>query len=128
MELTNKYLTYDEYTELGGGIPEVSFKNIEYKAEIIIDEQTFGRFKKIEEYPNELKMCVYDIVTAINNADGTIISESDGDYSVTYATANDLKKTQKGIIKQWLSNVKVNGVPVLYCGADVSENRYNHIS
>ena len=58
------------------------------------------------------------------NKSGNIKSESDGDYSVTYETANsnESNKNIDELIKTWLSEVKVNGIPVLYCGADENEN------
>jgi hypothetical protein len=125
MELTNKYLTYNEYKNLGGDIPEMSFRILEYKAERKIDEKTFNRFQKISEYPQELKMCVYDLITELKKeSTQNIVSESDGDYSVTYAstTKKELESNITGTIKFWLSNTKVNNVPVLYCGTDINEN------
>jgi len=126
MEFTNNYLTYNEYVGLGGDIPEMSFKILEYKAEKKIDEVTFGRFRKSEKYPQELKMCVYDLLVEYNKEiqKSNIVSESDGDYSVTYTiiTKGETENIIKEIIKFWLSNTKVNNVPVLYCGVDLNEN------
>ena len=127
MELINKYLTYEEYRKLGGGIPEMSFKRLEYKAEKKIDEKTFGRFKNIETYPQELKMCIYDLINEYQKETdtGNIISESDGDYSVTYTSTSkkEIENDITGTINSWLSETKINGVPVLYCGVDLNENR-----
>jgi major membrane immunogen (membrane-anchored lipoprotein) len=126
MEFKNNYLTYGEYVTYEGDIPEMSFKRLEYKAEKEIDKKTFGRFKKINQYPTELKMCILDMIDIYDkqNKSGNIKSESDGDYSVTYETANsnESNKNIDELIKTWLSEVKVNGIPVLYCGADENEN------
>ena len=126
MESDKKYLTYNEYRTVGGDIPEMSFNIFEYKAEKKIDECTFRRFRKISEYPKELRMCVLELISEYNKEKnvGNIVSESDGDYSVSYSSysKDDMESNITGTIKTWLSNTKVNGVPVLYCGADLNEN------
>ena len=121
MNFENQYLTYDEYKELGGKLIEKSFNLLEYRAEKNIDEMTSNRFKQLskEEYPKELKLCVYEIIDILhseNNA--SLTSESVGNYSVAYQSSKESKKTKKNIISQYLSEVKVNGVYALYCGAD----------
>lgn len=127
MESMNKYLTYTEYRILGGDIPEMSFKRLEYRAEKKIDEQTFGRFLKIKSYPQELKMCVYELINEYKKEfdSSNIASESDGDYSITYANTSkkEIESNIAGTIKFWLSNITIDGVPVLYCGVDLNENR-----
>lgn len=127
MESMNKYLTYTEYRNLGGDIPEMSFKRLEYRAEKKIDEQTFGRFLKIKSYPQELKMCVYELINEYKKEfdSSNIASESDGDYSITYANTSkkEIESNIAGTIKFWLSNITIDGVPVLYCGVDLNENR-----
>ena len=126
MEFKNNYLTYEEYVTYEEDIPEMSFKRLEYKAEKEIDKKTFGRFKIINKFPTELKMCILDMIDVYDkqNKSGNIKSESDGDYSVTYETtnSNESNKNIDELIKTWLSEVKVNGIPVLYCGADENEN------
>ncbi len=121
MNFENQYLTYDEYKELGGKLIEKSFNLLEYRAEKNIDEMTSNRFKQLskEEYPQELKLCVYELIDILhseNNA--SLTSESVGNYSVAYQSSKESKKTKKNIISQYLSEVKVNGVYALYCGAD----------
>ena len=121
MKFENQYLTYNEYKELGGKLIEKSFNLLEYRAEKNIDEMTSNRFKQLskEEYPQELKLCVYELIDILhseNNA--SLTSESVGNYSVAYQSSKESKKTKKNIISQYLSEVKVNGVYALYCGAD----------
>lgn len=126
MELEKRYLTYNEYRQIGGDIPEMSFNMFEYKAEKKIDEYTFGRFRKLNEFPKELKMCVYELISEYNKEKdvGNITSESDGEYSVSYSgySKEEMESNITGTIKTWLSNTKVNGVPALYCGVDSNEN------
>ena len=72
MELKPNYLTYEEYKENGGTILENIFNSLEYKSELIVDRYTFNRFRKIETYPDELKMCIFDLINTIDNNGNTM--------------------------------------------------------
>lgn len=123
MEFENQYLSYVEYKELGGNIPLMPFNLLEYKARKKIDEITFNRFRSLKEYPQELKLCVYELIDVFNNEDNcSIVSESVGNYSVSKKSTTDVENTKINIIKQYLSNTKVNDIYVLYRGADIDEN------
>lgn len=125
MKFENQYLTHKEYEELGGKIVEMPFNLLEYKVEKKIDEMTFNRFRKLkqEEYPQELKLCVYDLINIFEDeGNSSISSESIGNYSVTKKSSSDMNKIKKNIIKEYLSDVKVNDVYVLYRGVDLNEN------
>jgi len=123
MEFENQYLSYLEYKLLGGKISEVPFNLLEYKAEKKIDEITFNRFKNVKEYPQELKLCIFELIDIFNNEDNSgVISESVGNYSVSRQSKETIEKAKNNIINQYLSNTKVNDVFVLYRGADTSEN------
>lgn len=126
MKFENQYLTYDEYKKLGGNLSEMPFNSLEYRAEKQVDELTSNRFRKISNYPIELKLCVNELMTEIKkyNDTGTKSSEKVGEYSVNYdrPITSEKKKALKSIIKEYLSNTKVNNVFVLYCGADINDN------
>ncbi len=119
MKIENKYLSYEEYKELGGAIQEALYNLLEYRAEKKIDKYTFKRFRKIDNYPTELKMCVYDLIPLMTNDNNSnIVSESIGNYSVTKKTKKELEKDISEIINDYLSEVSINNIPVLYIGAD----------
>lgn len=126
MKFENQYLTYGEYKKLGGNLSEMPFNLLEYRAEKQIDELTFNRFMKISDYPIELKLCVNELVAEIRkyNETGSKSSETVGNYSVNYdkPITSEKEKVFKNIIKEYLSNTKVDSVFVLYCGADVNDN------
>ena len=127
MEFENQYLTYDEYKEdLKGTLSEMPFNLLEYRAEKQVDEITCNRFRKTSNYPIELKLCINELITEIKkyNDTGTKSSEKVGDYSVNYdrPVTSEKKQVFKNIIKEYLSNTKVNNVFVLYCGADTNDN------
>lgn len=126
MEFANQYLNYDEYKELEGNLSEMSFNLLEYRAEKQVDEMTSSRFRKLTEYPIELKLCINELITEINktNETGNKSSESVGNYSVTYDKPDTTEKAKslRSIIKKYLAETKVDNVYVLYCGADTDEN------
>lgn len=123
MKFENQYLSYKEYKELGGKLIEKSFNLLEYKAEKKINGMTSNRFKKIKEYPQDLKLCVYDLIDIFNSeGNSSIVSETVGNYSKTKQSKEEMKKTKENIIKQYLSETKIDGIFVLYCGADCYRN------
>lgn len=127
MEFGNQYLTYDEYKEeLGGNLSEMPFNLLEYRAEKQVDELTSNRFRKISEYPIELKLCINELITELKKYNDTEnkTSETVGNYSVSYdkPITSEKKKSLKSIIKEYLSNTKVDNIYVLYCGEDENEN------
>ena len=131
MEFEGQYLTYQEYKALGGTLDEMPFKLLEFNARKKIDERTFGRLvDKGQEY-QEVKLCVYNMITTLNSYSSydtqnkAISSESTDGYSISYGTPQksvvEAKNSElEDIIDTYLSNLIVNDVPVLYRGADVS--------
>lgn len=126
MDFQNRYLTYEEYKELGGNLPQMPFNLLEYQAEKKIDMQTSNRFRNVTNYPLELKMCINTLITELKkyNENGNKSSETIGSYSVTYdkPLTNEKKRALEEIIKEYLLTTKINDIFVLYCGADENDN------
>lgn len=124
--MENNYLTYAEYVELGGTIPEVPFNILEFGAERQIDYYTYGRLKNLSEQVKEVKMCVYSLINIINgytlndSENKNIASENTDGYSVSYispskeiiqAKTNEIKEC----IEYYLSECRLSdGTPYLY--------------
>ena len=131
MEFEGQYLTYQEYKALGGTLDEMPFNLLEFNARKKIDERTFGRLvDKGQEY-QEVKLCVYNMITTLNSYSSydtqnkAISSENTDGYSVSYGTpqksVTEAKNSElEDIIDTYLSNLIVDDVSVLYRGADVS--------
>lgn len=131
MEFKGQYLTYQEYLALGGTLEEMPFNLLEYNARKKIDERTFGRLvDKGQEY-QEVKLCVYKMITTLNSYSSydtqnkAISSESTDGYSISYGTpqksTTEAKNSElEDVINSYLANVIIDNVPVLYRGADVS--------
>ena len=129
MEFTGQYLTYEEYSSLGGSsIPEMPFNLLEYNARKEIDKYTFGRLIGISEIPQEVKLCEFELIKmlesyeSLNQQNKGIKSENIDGYSVTYSgienNVTSAKNSQiKDIIVTYLSETIVNNEYVLYIGA-----------
>lgn len=121
-----QYLTYEEYTEIGGTLDLTAFsRNIE-RACTMIDLRTQSRLEGFEEIPRIVKVVCRDLVDyiSVNSVEKPIVtskSQSAGGVSESesYAVktvddyANDLDR-----IFEPLAVVKTkNGISLLYKGA-----------
>ena len=129
MEFKGQYLTYQEYQLLGGTLEEMPFNLLEFDARKRIDKRTFGRLVDREQEYQDVKLCVYDMITTLNSYSSydtqnkAISSESTDGYSISYGTPQksitEAKNSElEDIIDTYLSNLIVDDVPVLYRGAD----------
>ena len=131
MEFNNQYLSYEEYKSLGGTLGEMPFNILELKARQVINERTQNRLKNIEEMPQEVKICVYDLINTMNkynlsdnSTSSNISSENTDGYSVTYKSGTEMTAEQKAqyedVMLTDLYGVIVNGESILYLGANGS--------
>ena len=127
MEFKGQYLIHDDYKALGGTLDLVPFNLLEYDVRKIIDERTQSRLVGIENVPDDVKMCVFKMLEiknryqALKTQDKTIASESTDGYSTTYRKQeeSDIEMENKElneVMESYLTNVIVNGVPVLWLG------------
>ena len=131
MEFNNQYLTYEDYKSLGGTLGEMPFNILELKARQVINERTQNRLKNIEEMPQEVKICVYDLINTMNkynlsnnSTSSNISSENTDGYSVTYKSGTEMTAEQKAqyedVMLTDLYGVIVNEEAILYLGANGS--------
>ena len=131
MEFNNQYLTYEEYKSLGGTLGEMPFNILELKARKIINERTQNRLKNIKEIPQEVKICVYDLINTMNkynlsnnSTSSNISSENTDGYSVTYKSGTELTEEQKkqydDVMETDLYGVIVDNTPILYLGVNTN--------
>ena len=135
MTFEGQYLTYAEYQELGGSaIGDMPFNLLEFEARRQIDIRTFNRLKNVnsEDIPQEVKLCVYNLINSMSNYDetlsnisnkGNVASENTDGYSISYITsaqASDIIKSKseelEDIINTYLLGVVYNGEHLMYCG------------
>lgn len=137
------YLTYAEYTVMGGTLEEAAFNDFEMEAETIVDWYTFNRLRNDTEYPDRLKQCVYQLIKlaqdkqtvlqpgASESSDaegGAIASRSNDGVSISYnvMNASELFKTlgeeSEAVVQRYLNGVMNQlGRKVLYRGIYAGE-------
>ena len=130
MIFEGQYLTYTEYQGLGGSaIGEMPFNVFFFEARKRIDTKTFNRLKNVSSLPQEVKMCVYNLINSIMSYvnDGSInkniASENTDGYSVSYVSAGQLSELLKSkneelddIINTYLFGIVVNNEHLIYAG------------
>lgn len=129
MEFEGQYLTYNEYQELGGNLDQMPFKLLEYSARKEIDLNTKLRLKDEETIPDEVKMCMFELISTLKkyvqeqgfNVNYT--SETIDGYSKSFATAGQIAEIVKAkqvelddIILRDLFGVIVNNEHLIYRG------------
>ena len=122
------YLTYAEYTAMGGTISQAAYNRLEFKARKIIDQYTYGRLMALETQYERVKMAMIERFGLVQKSDVTstdskqISSESVGDVSTSYAAVTiasfeQLKAENLDVIGSYLSDEKLeDGTPLLYMG------------
>lgn len=100
------YLTYSEYTDLGGQLDETSFTDLEYDAESTINWYTFNRLQRPEWASAltspELKRCVYQLIR-LKQLELTILLSGSGITDVGGFTkeAGVIKESNDGVTTEY---------------------------
>lgn len=88
------YLTYEEYTNMGGTLDETTFNDFEFQSEALINWYTFNRLKVNTTYPEEVKRLMKFLIDMAQkqasalNLGGTLAS-SDGTGTYITQQSND---------------------------------------
>lgn len=137
------YLTYEQYTGMGGTLDSTTFSNYEYEAEATLNWYTFNRLKNWDSYPEEVQRCMVRLVelakleaellfaiSGSNLSEGgtSIASQSNDGVSISYNTisasdafrtlqAKDRGNTIEMTVRRYLSGLKDSkGRNILYRG------------
>lgn len=120
------YLTYEEYTEIGGTLDSTAFQRSIDRACGFIRSVTFNRVEHMRYLPNEIKPCCRDLVEYVaenltskkavssrsQSAGG--VSESE---SYTVKSADDILVEMENIVYDYLWGITDDYlVPLLYRG------------
>lgn len=110
-----EYLTYEEYTTLGGTVSETLFTKLERKSERKLDYFTQNRLKALTVIPSEVKECMIEFVDRIQNEplNGNISSYSNSIESISYS------ENQASALNDELYQIAVEYLPIEYITAYV---------
>lgn len=126
MEFENQYLSFVEYTRLGGKLSKMPFNILEFEARKIIDKRTQNRLVGVKDLPQEVKMCMFALINTIDRYNERsenvgISSETTDGYSVSYSQVTretiSIKISElQEIVTNYLTGVVVNNEHILYLG------------
>ena len=101
------YLSYTDYTNMGGTLDETAFNNFEFEAECMVNHYTFNRLKKMKEeyYPPTLSRCVFKLIELAKlkaemlnlGKQTTLTVDGSGNQSVTETSAYISKQDNDGV-------------------------------
>lgn len=127
-----QYLTYAEYTSLGGTLEQTPFNLLEFEARKQIDLRTQRRLVGLDTIPNEVKLCDFHLISKIESFANTIQSASQNNvaqetidgYSVAYLSPSEISNIVSSknfelqdIMMTDLYGVIVNNEHIIYNGA-----------
>ena len=136
MTFEGQYLTYLEYKDIvdsigGSPMEEMPFNLLEFEARRKIDIRTQNRLKDVDEIPQEVKLCEYNLINSMDNylkitseaSNGNVASENTDGYSISYITADKISEVVRSkndelddVIRTYLLGVVVNKEHVMYLG------------
>ena len=110
------YLTYDDYKELGGTLPEKDFKLTERKAQRWLDYFTFDRCKQLDVIPNEVREVLVEFIRRLTayedqkEAGETVVQYSNSVEQMTFKVKSEeeTKKELSDIALEWLPDYLTN--------------------
>ena len=133
------YLTYEEYTTMGGTLDEATFNFLAFDAQTFIDWYTFNRLQNETEIPDKVKQLMFFLIkliaTKMNiltpdvdntngiNTNAQLMAQSNDGVSVQYSVLHadeiyyNSKKEIDEAIKRYLNGVMNSlGRKLLYRG------------
>ncbi len=124
-----QYLTFNEYINYGGTLPQTSFITQEFKCRKRIDYVTDTRVQNMKIVPESVKlcmMCLIGIETAVGAeaqaANPAVTSFSTDGYSENYGdkmSVEDAENSMNTAIRSMLyGEYDDDGVPLLYRGVN----------
>ena len=133
------YITYEEYTKLGGECSEKSFPLLQFDCERKMDYITFGRLSKMIDnngiVPDAVKMLEVKLVNIENSSGGTsqqtsgLTSYSNGIESFGFDTSKDSEVLLLNKFSDLMLQYLYPEYPELfYRGRWVDSGNYNHTS
>lgn len=122
-----QYLTYEEYTEIGGTLDLTAFNRHIDRVCGFVDSHTQSRLKSVSAIPQRAKACIRDLIEYLANnvTSGKVItSKSQSAGSVSESESYEAKKSDEinnemlCIVYDYLATeIDDFGTPLMYRGA-----------
>lgn len=120
-----EYLTYEEYTNLGGTLDLTAFNRNITRVYGIIENATQGRIGGLYGVPREVKLLCLELIeylAEIGKTDKAVQSKSQSaggvSESITYADNASVQSYIDRMIHDYLGSVRTkDGISILYKGA-----------
>lgn len=133
------YLSYEQYSEMGGTLEETLFTPLAMEADTIIDWYTFNRLWNEKEIPIRVKQCEFQLIKFVQtkanlitpdvsdsagiNSNAQIMAQSNDGVSVEYSVLHadeiyhNCEKEIEDLVKRYLNGVLNSvGKKLLYRG------------
>ena len=104
MDMSPRYLTYEEYQDVGGTLEQTEFNYYAYEAESYIDWYTFNRLHNNTEIPDAVKRCEVYLIRFIQERLSALGVSSFGEGDGSSADA----------VKKYIMSQSNDGVSVSY--------------
>lgn len=93
------YLTYKQYTNMGGTLDSTTFNDLEFAAECKVNWYTFNRLKDEdpEKYPAELSRCMFRLIKLINEQQMASAIDGQGGESASSSNAGLASYSNDGV-------------------------------
>ena len=111
-ELFNSYLSYQDYKELGGDLPEDVFTKLERKAQRYLDSITFDRIKKLTVIPDEVREVLTEFIGRMNSYNNQ--TKLDGDVVTRYSNGVEdftYRRQEESSFKKELNEIAIDWLP-----------------
>lgn len=117
------YLTFSEYTTMGGTLTETAFDRFEAQSVSHIDRLTHGRIMTETVVRDSVKNLTFELIGHLSETDSIARcgykSFSNGSVSASYATAGELRAQIAGLAELYLSEEVTDDdyeIPLMYAG------------
>lgn len=82
------YLTYNDYVELGGTLPETIFYDLATEAATVVDDLTFCRLQNEKHIDHKVKLLMYKLINLLQLRNDSLYSKG-GEGGVIKSQSND---------------------------------------
>lgn len=111
-----QYINFDDYTQMGGTLPQAEFDRFRFRAGKEIDNSTQNRCKQLKTIPDEVKRCAFELIeyfgkNAKNGSAAAVSSFGNDGYSVSFVDQKTAEQQIYDIIYTYLASTGF-----MYCG------------